>query len=227
MCEIIGVKRTKCLQYFPSCFLWFWNKNQKPFIKNYQVGQIFALVKLSVVGFHNFRREWKYLFRKNWSIFALCWFFSFFLSQTHGFWMIFVQCLVLVNSSVHCVAFTHCWIVHHSVVNSLLLKLPIGHLFCQSLELGAMSSTQKPESSRPDGVWYRWMVGCHADLLVGNLLLPSDSRNNLCTLAVKSIFSSVCFSCHVCALYRSVDKTLLLYIFNLVLSDFSASWGLL
>lgn len=150
-----------------------------------------------------------------------------FFNQTPVFWMTFVQCFTLVTSSVHYVASTHCWIIHHAVINSLLLKLLIGHLFCQSLELGAMSSTQKPESSRPDGVWYRWMVGCHADLLVGNLLLPSDSRNNLCTLAVKSIFSSVCFSCHVCALYRSVDKTLLLYIFNLVLSDFSASWGLL
>lgn len=153
--------------------------------------------------------------------------FFMFFNQTPVFLITFLPRFTLVTSSVHCVAFTHYWIVHHSVVNSLLLKLPIGHLFCQSLELGAMSSTQKPESSRPDGVWYRWMVGCHADLLVGNLLLPSDSRNNLCTLAVKSIFSSVCFSCHVCALYRSVDKTLLLYIFNLVLSDFSASWGLL
>lgn len=65
------------------------------------------------------------------------------------------------------------------------------------------------------------MVSCHADLLVGNLLLPSDSKNPSHTLAVKSIFSSVCFSCHVCALYRSVDKTLLLYIFNVVVSEFS------
>lgn len=64
------------------------------------------------------------------------------------------------------------------------------------------------------------MVSCYVDFLVGNLLLLFDLKNYLYILVVKSIFFFVCFSCYVCVLYRSVDKILLLYIFNVVVSEF-------